>query len=1094
MNALTRWLLGSLSFVAACPVLYGQTRPEVDPAERVLRSHAAFLNELSDRRRLNSFFPNEQSPFYGVPIRYVNSSRGNLTFVRRDLVTAGRIPIVLARVYDSSLRLGNDFGPGWHLSLAETIVRRSDGTLSYVDDSASKVILVRHGNGYAPRYPGLTDIASIEARDDALRVSHRSGWTKLFKQIDDRFVLAAIRDPHGNTLTIRYRGKRLSRIEAQNGRFVAVEWGESGRISRIADDQRRSVSYAYNSRGALETVTDLGGNRWQYAYDGLGRLERVIDPRNVASVEVAFDSDSRVRNVQILGAKFQYTYEEGSTSIRDEANRVTRVSHNRHGIATSLTNPLGFVSEVLLDERNRVTTLRHSGSLRAAFTYGPRGWIDKLTRFEDTGAVDLAYEYDASGRPIRITGADGSSLALEYTASGDVLRKRVGEETLEYEYTPQGDLRSVTQAGETTVYTHNADGQIETIRSPRGATRLTYFPDGKVQSIQFADGAVHQYRYNTLGFRERVERSGGTGITYEYDVAGNLIRSDGENADGKVSGQVFEINESNQAETIRFASGDILQITYDASGNPETITTPDPLAPALEYLYDGTNRVVAVQDGDAISGSYLYKDTEPDLRIQLDDRTMRVGSGAVRQSASVGDILSVAYTRPYGSLLDTVRFDEATQTFDLASDFGLSLPDAVRSNSLTRRKLVQVDAGGVEPRVNFDRPSNVMFLPPEYATINCAANCSFNGIILTGNGTAGSLTVPVGSLVTLSAAKVPGSTCQNIAWDWWINGVPLTTDGGGLQFHTFTTVGSHLVRVEGECTTCNIIRFATLTVNVVCSATVSVTSPPDNPSPTDAAWQTNSSFLSTDTISGVASTSPNGASSGVQWTITPTIGAIQNVVPANGTGPNISFRPNVTHPAYTPGAGSLSPSTALSYSMRAAVCSSQATHTITQDQRDTIRQEYANHGITIPARADLTTVAGTAHFSASDISQSEYSLMVGNPGALGEAVRTEYNQRLRTALANPNFPEQGIGMSSGYRNPERNEAIGSTQVASIHQYGRATDLQILQSTVTASGLTTAQVWQILADAGAAVATGFCEIGPTATACNVQGVTHVHVQN
>ncbi len=557
MKAVTRWWLGSLLFLTACPVLYGQALPEEDPAEHVLRNHAGFLNELSDRRRLNSLFPNEQSVFYGVPIRYVNSSRGNLTFVRRDLVTTGRIPIVFARVYDSSLRAGSDFGSGWQLSLAETIVRRPNGTLSYVDDSASELSLVPSGSGgYALARRGPTDIATVEALGDVVRVTHRSGWNKQFKQVDDRFVLTAIRDPHGNTLTVHYRGKQLSRIEGQNGRFVAVERDSSGRISRITDDQGRSVSYAYDRHGQLETATDLGGHPWRYEYDGLGRLERLIDPRTVAAVEVTFDSESRVSKVQILGAEYQYEYKEGHTVIKDEAKRVTQVSHNRYGMVTAVTNPNGFVSELVLDQHNRVTTLLHKGSPRAVFTYGPSGRIETLTRFEDSGAAELLYEYDHTGRPTRISGTDGSSLMLEYSAAGDLLRKREGEETLEYEYTPQGDLRSVSHSGETTAYTHNSDGQIDTIKSPRGRTRLSYFPDGKLQLIQFADDVVHQYRYNPLGFRDRVERSDRTSMTYEYDVAGNLIRSEGLNAYGAVAGQTFDINDHNQAETIRFADGD----------------------------------------------------------------------------------------------------------------------------------------------------------------------------------------------------------------------------------------------------------------------------------------------------------------------------------------------------------------------------------------------------------------------------------------------------------------------------------------------------------------------------------------------------------
>ena len=334
MDALRATLLCSLLYFSPCPVLCEQALPEDDPEERVLRRHAAFLNELSDRRRLNSFFQNEQSIFYGVPIRYVNSSRGNLTFARRDLVTVGRIPIVFARVYDSSLRTGSDLGPGWHLSLAEYMIRHADGTLTYVDDSASELALVRSAGGYALARPGPTDIASIEAQGNAILVIRRDGWNKRFRQIGDRFLLTAMRDRHGNALNIHYDGERLSRIEGENGRFVAVERDPSGRIRRITDDQRRSVVYAYEPRGQLQRVIDLGGNPWQYEYDRLGRLERVIDPRNLTTATASFDAANRVRKVAILGAEYAYRYGAGDTFITDHANRLTRVSHNRDGIAT----------------------------------------------------------------------------------------------------------------------------------------------------------------------------------------------------------------------------------------------------------------------------------------------------------------------------------------------------------------------------------------------------------------------------------------------------------------------------------------------------------------------------------------------------------------------------------------------------------------------------------------------------------------------------------------------------------------------------------------------------------------------------------------
>lgn len=224
-------LLSALSSLGA------QNRAEEGPAERVLRSHAAFLNEISDRRRLNSIFPNEQSLQHGVPIRYVNSSRGNLTFVRRDLVSVGHLPVVLSRVYDSSMRTGTDFGVGWRLAAAETITRQSGGEIVYADDSGSVIALMRTGRGYVLRDPTPTDITSIRAEGRGVRISLRSGWSKEFSRLRDSFVLTAVRDAHGNALSFIYQGAQLSRIQGQNGRFVQIERNEFGRVARVVDDQ-----------------------------------------------------------------------------------------------------------------------------------------------------------------------------------------------------------------------------------------------------------------------------------------------------------------------------------------------------------------------------------------------------------------------------------------------------------------------------------------------------------------------------------------------------------------------------------------------------------------------------------------------------------------------------------------------------------------------------------------------------------------------------------------------------------------------------------------------------------------------------------------
>ena len=120
MTIRKRYLLSlSLSLVVFLPLALAQhTSLDLDPK---IAPYVTLASELTSRSRANVYFPNPQGIFHGVQVNDVNVGRGNLTFLRRDLVASGRIPIMAARVYDSSASGNGDFGPGWLLSAAETI-------------------------------------------------------------------------------------------------------------------------------------------------------------------------------------------------------------------------------------------------------------------------------------------------------------------------------------------------------------------------------------------------------------------------------------------------------------------------------------------------------------------------------------------------------------------------------------------------------------------------------------------------------------------------------------------------------------------------------------------------------------------------------------------------------------------------------------------------------------------------------------------------------------------------------------------------------------------------------------------------------------
>lgn len=95
--------------------------------------------------------------------------------------------------------------------------------------------------------------------------------------------------------------------------------------------------------------------------------------------------------------------------------------------------------------------------------------------------------------------------------------------------------------------------------------------------------------------------------------------------------------------------------------------------------------------------------------------------------------------------------------------------------------------------------------------------------------------------------------------------------------------------------------------------------------------------------------------------------------------------------------------------------------TIRQDTIDQIRQEYVDHGISVPARSSFGADRGDAYDNMDD-----YGYAIHEPA------------RSYHALWSKEF-KHDIIITSGYRNPEHNtHHVGGTN-DSLHQYGRGFD-------------------------------------------------------
>src|SRR5882724_8330141 len=140
--------------------------------------YAKFLAEFSSRRRANVYFENQQSLFHGIQVHWVNVGQGNLTFVRRDLVTVGRLPVMAARIYDSAVTTHADFGMGWRLSATETIsILR--GVAIRTDDTGSEIRFTASGRGFALDRDFPSDLLELTPLSQGrLTARYRTGLMK----------------------------------------------------------------------------------------------------------------------------------------------------------------------------------------------------------------------------------------------------------------------------------------------------------------------------------------------------------------------------------------------------------------------------------------------------------------------------------------------------------------------------------------------------------------------------------------------------------------------------------------------------------------------------------------------------------------------------------------------------------------------------------------------------------------------------------------------------------------------------------------------------------------------------------------------------
>jgi YD repeat-containing protein len=691
-----------------------------------LDQYVEHVSELSSRARANVYFANPQSIFRGVQVNFVNVGAGNLTFLRRDLVASGRIPLVFARVYDSSGKGSVDFGPGWTLSAAESITT-TDGKAHLFTENGSTIDFVKADKtSFALEKDYPSDYIDLRLVDSTtLQAKLRTGTTKQFQLIGDAFRLVKVTDSNGNEVRLSYSNGLLNKIENAN-HSIAILRNAKGRILSAQDDQNRKVQFVSDAQGRLIEVDDLGGNAWTYSYNADGKLKAAKDPLQRLNFSVFFHDDGRVRRLQLPSGTIQFNYDNvaHSTTVLDRKSLVSRFFQNEDGITTRVVNPLGEETAIALDNSRNVLSLSRNGSVLERMEYDQQHRLTLRHTIQDTGTLDRDYSYDlATGQLAGIHFSKGQDQSFTYDENGNLASVALPEGEQKFRFSSNGDLAGLSTSTANLTFSPDPDGLFASMTAGQNAqTALLYKAGSQLREVTFPGGSKGAFAYQPSGLRTKLMLNDGSRAEYNYDPAGNLTASKVFDKKGKqINGQKLEMDESYQLTRWTLFDGTVTDFKYDRNGNLTEIKKGKSIT---RFEYDAVNRLNAVITPAGQRLTYSYKPGERSLIEQHQHAAVLVED--LRDTGlTFASQLQVTATRPVTGLIGSARFSETLGTFLLSGSDGTEVvrPQERLQSALKKLFLYDSSASAKELRSGFNIPFNTMFMPAEYVTINCCPEC-----------------------------------------------------------------------------------------------------------------------------------------------------------------------------------------------------------------------------------------------------------------------------------------------------------------------------------------------------------------------------------
>lgn len=421
---------------------------------------------------------------------------------------------------------------------ANRVTQETDATGAvrrYAYDAAGKLDTVTDALGRVTRnfYDGNARLIRTEYPDGS-----NERWTH-----DANGNQVSATDRQGRTTLMVYDElDRLAQTTYPDGAVSSREYDAAGRLTAEIDELGVRRFHEYDAGNQLTATTDGSGRRTQHGYDLAGNRIQTQLPDG-RSINYSYDALNRLIST---------TYPDGSSfsaTLRPDGRKVTQ------------TDARGVVTSYGYDAAGRLTSAQQSG-IGAATTYAYDETGTKIAQ-KDALSRTVQWRHDAAGRPVGRILPDGSSESFSYDAAGQLISQTTfGGQTITRTYDSQGreisrnipasggtPARSIswtynadgqratqTETGAsstqgTTIYSYDAVGRLTQLSGPLGTLSWSYDAAGRITQRGTPEGSTN-YSYDPDGRLSRLVAPDGRAVSYTYDAAGRMVRSEQELASG----------------------------------------------------------------------------------------------------------------------------------------------------------------------------------------------------------------------------------------------------------------------------------------------------------------------------------------------------------------------------------------------------------------------------------------------------------------------------------------------------------------------------------------------------------------------------------